>query len=212
MEVSQLRRLFLLFISWPRTIINRAAMRIKEKIMSEYTIIYLRNKAIPMLEYKEELSWNEIKDLPEDERERLYRERREYNENVHKSFGCELFYLCTTPSRQLTALPWTENPRPFTKELLEDVLAFYKEKIDDYKKYITQYKETIARLETRIARANVELYDKISNEMDGCNESISECESDLEDYQFFYNKFEFLKGIMDEESNAENYELIYTKC
>ncbi len=192
--------------------INRAEMRIKEKIMSEYTIIYLRNKAIPMLEYKEELSWNEIKDLSEDERERLYRERREYNENVHKSFGCELFYLCTTPSRQLTALPWTEDPRPFTKGLLEDVLDFYKEKIDDCKKYIVQHKETIARLETRIARASVELYDKISNEIDGCNESINECESDLEDYQFFYNKFEFLKGIMDEESNAENYELIYIKC
>ncbi len=192
--------------------INRAAMRIKEKTMSEYTIIYLRNKEIPLLKYRESPSWDEIKDLSEDERQQLNHEREEHNERYHKSLGCELFYLCTTPSRQLTALPWTENPRPFTKELLEDVLAFYKEDIDDCKKYIVQQKETISRLEARIARANVELYDKISNDIDGCNELINEYESDLENYQFFYNKFEFLKGIMDEESNAENYELIYIKC
>ncbi len=165
-----------------------------------------------MLKYRESSSWDEVKDLSEDEREQLNHEIEEHNERYHKSLGCELFYLCTTPSRQLTALPWTEDPRPFTKGLLEDVLDFYKEKIDDCKKYVTQHKETIARLETRIARANVELYDKISNEIDGCNEIINEYESELEGYQSFYNKFEFLKGIMDEESNSEHYELIYIKC
>ena len=35
--------------------------------MSEYTTIYLRNKATPLLEYKEHPSWNEIKDLSDDE-------------------------------------------------------------------------------------------------------------------------------------------------
>lgn len=35
--------------------------------MSEYTTIYLRNKATPLLEYKEHPSWNEFKDLSDDE-------------------------------------------------------------------------------------------------------------------------------------------------
>ena len=31
-------------------------------------------------------------------------------------------------------------------------------------------------------------------------------------YQYLYNKFYFAKGILDNKSNAEDYELVYTKC
>ena len=48
--------------------------------MSEYTTIYLRNKATPLLEYKEHPSWNEIKDLSDDEINKI----ESYEEVVNK--------------------------------------------------------------------------------------------------------------------------------
>ena len=98
--------------------------------MSEYTTIYLRNKATPLLEYKEHPSWNEIKDLSDDEINKIEEERKEHNRNVERSMGCELFYLTTTPSRELTVLPWNPSPKVLTKELLGEVINFYKEEID----------------------------------------------------------------------------------
>ena len=46
----------------------------------------------------------------------------------------------------------------------------------------------------------------------GDNESIHDFEEELEDKQYLYSKFYFAKGILDNRSNAEDYELIYTKC
>ena len=179
--------------------------------MSEYTTIYLRNKNTPLLDYKEQPSWEEIQNLSEDELRRQRKEIDEYNRTVVKSFGCELFYLSTTPSRHLSVLPWSPSPRVLTKELLEEVIDFYKEEIEHYKKYIAKNKDSIAKLETRIAKANVELYDKISNDINGYNDNIHELEEELEDKQYLYNKFYFAKGILDNKSNAEDYELVYTK-
>ena len=99
-----------------------------------------------------------------------------------------------------------------TAELLDRVLAFYNEEIEDYKKSIARYKATIAKLETRILKANIELYDKISKDIDEYNESIGFLEEDLENTQYLYNKFYFAKSILDNKSNAEYYELVYTKC
>ncbi|MCB6978071.1 hypothetical protein LI102_03740 [Bacteroides uniformis] len=98
-----------------------------------------------------------------------------------------------------------------TNVLLDEVLYFYKEEIEHCKKAIAKNKEDIVRLETRIAKATVDLYDKINKEIDNCYESINFEEEELEHYQFLYNKFSFLEGIMDNESNLKNYELIYTK-
>ena len=179
--------------------------------MSEYTTIYLRNKNTPLLDYKEQPSWEEIQNLSEDELRMIRKEIYEYNKTVVKSFGCELFYLSTTPSRHLSVLPWSPSPRVLTKELLEEVIDFYKEEIEHYKKYIAKNKDSIAKLETRIAKANVELYDKINEEIDECNENLSFGEEELEHYQYLYSKFDFLMGIFDEESNLEEYELMYTK-
>jgi len=55
------------------------------------------------------------------------------------------------------------------------------------------------------------LYDKINKEIDNCYENIDFEEEELEHYQFLYNKFSFLEGIIGNESNSKNYELIYTK-
>ena len=87
--------------------------------MSEYTTIYLRNKATPLLEYKEHPSWNEFKDLSDDEINKIEEERKEHNRKVERSMGCELFYLTTTPSRELAVLPWSPSPKVLTKELIE---------------------------------------------------------------------------------------------
>lgn len=67
-------------------------------------------------------------------------------------------------------------------------------------------------METRIAKANVDLYDKINNEIGNCYENMDFEEKELEHYQFLYNKFSFLEGIIDNESNSKDYELIYTKA
>ena len=180
--------------------------------MSEYTTVYLRSKATPLLDYREHPSFEETRNLSKDEIMTAIHEVDEYNKNVRKSFGCELFHLSTTPSRQLDVLQWSSSPQTLTAELLDRVLAFYNEEIDDYKKSIARYKATIAKLETRILKANVELYDKISKDIDDYNDTIHDFEEDLEVKQYLYNKFYFAKGILDNKSNAEDYELIYTKC
>ena len=66
-------------------------------------------------------------------------------------------------------------------------------------------------MEVRIAKTTVDLYDKINKEIDNCYENIDFEEEELEYYQFLYNKFSFLEGIIFNESNSKNYELIYTK-
>ncbi|MBR5530830.1 MAG: hypothetical protein IKU63_04930 [Bacteroidaceae bacterium] len=180
--------------------------------MSEYTTVYLRSKATPLLDYREQPSWEEIQNLSEDELNQIRNEIKEHNKNVDRSLGCELFYLSTTPSRHLNILHWSPSPKNLTTELLDEVLEFYNEEIEDYKKSIAWYKATIAKLETRILKANVELYDKISKDIDEYNESIGFLEEDLENKQYLYNKFYFAKGILDNKSNADDYELVYTKC
>ena len=179
--------------------------------MSEYTTVYLRNKNTPLLEYREYPSNAGAENLYNDDIMRIIRETDEYNRTVRKSFGCELFHLSTTPSRELDVLRWCSSPQTLTVEMLDMVLAFYNEEIEDYKRSIAKHKATIAKLETRILKANVDLYDKISKDIDKYNESIGFLEEELENTQCQYNKFYFAKGILDNKSNAEEYELIYTK-
>ena len=180
--------------------------------MSEYTTVYLRSKATPLLDYREHPSFEETRNLSKDEIMTAIHEVDEYNKNVRKSFGCKLFHLSTTPSRHLDILHWSPLPKILTTELLDEVLEFYNEEIEDYKKSIARYKATIAKLETRILKANIELYDKISKDIDEYNESIGYLEEELENKRYLYNKFYFAKGILDNKSNADDYELVYTKC
>ena len=180
--------------------------------MSEYTTIYLRCKEIPLLKYKEHPSYEEYQKLSKEDLMKVNREIDEYNKQVTKSLGCKLFYLSTTPSRELTMLPWSPSPSILTKGLLDEILYFYREEIENYKKAIARNKENIARLEVRISKASVDLYDKISSEIDECHADINFEEEELEHYQYWYNKFSFLVDIIDNESNSENYEMIYTKC
>ena len=180
--------------------------------MSEYTTVYLRSKATPLLDYREHPSFEETRNLSKDEIMTAIHEVDEYNKNVRKSFGCELFYLSTTPSRQLDVLQWSSSPKILTTELLDEVLEFYNEEIEYNKRSIAKNKETIAKLEARIVKADVDLYEKISEEIDDCNESIGYLKEELENTQYLYNKFYFAKGILDNKSNAEDYELVYTKC
>ena len=179
--------------------------------MSEYTTIYLRCKEIPLLKYKEHPSYEEYQKLSKEDLMKVNREIDEYNKQVTKSLGCKLFYLTTTPSRELTVLPCSPSPSVLTNVLLEEVLCFYKEEIEHCKKAIAKNKEDIAKLEVRIAKTTVDLYDKINKEIDNCYENIDFEEEELEHYQFLYNKFSFLEGIIVDESNSKNYELIYTK-
>ena len=180
--------------------------------MSEYTTVYLRDKNTPLLEYREHPSFEETRNLSKDEIMTAIHEVDEYNKNVRKSFGCELFHLSTTPSRQLDVLQWSLSPQILTAELLDEVLEFYNEEIEFNKKSIAKNKETIAKLEARIVKANVDLYEKISEEIDDCNESIDYLEEELENKRYLYNKFYFAKSILDNKSNADDYELVYTKC
>lgn len=179
--------------------------------MSEYTTIYLRRKEIPLLKYKEHPSYEERQELSEEDLMKVNREIDEYNKQVTKSLGCELFYLGTTPSRELTMLPWSPSPSILTQDLLDEILHFYQEEMDDYKNAIAKNKEDIARLEVRISKADVNLYDRISKEIDECHERINFEEEELEHRQYLYNKFAFCGGIINNESNSEYYELIYTK-
>ena len=179
--------------------------------MSEYTTVYLRHKEMPLLKNKEYPSHEECQSLSKEDLMEVIREIDEHNKQVAKSLGCKLFYLSTTPSRELTVLPYNPSPSVLTNVLLEEVLCFYKEEIEHCKKVIDKNKEDIARLEARIAKASVDLYDKIDKEIDTCYENIGFEKEELEHYRFLYNKFSFLEGIIDNESNSKDYELIYTK-
>lgn len=75
--------------------------------MSEYTSVYLRDKAAPLLSFREYPSGEELEGKSEEEIQSLYQEVQSYNNTVDETFGCELFYLTTTPSRRLNVLSWS---------------------------------------------------------------------------------------------------------
>ena len=60
----------------------------------------------------------------------------------------------------------------------------------------TKNKEDIAKLEVRISKANVNLYGRISKEIDECYERINFEEEELEHYQYLYNKFAFCSSMI----------------
>ena len=140
--------------------------------MSEYTTVYLRHKEMPLLKNKEYPSHEECQILSKEDLMEVICEIDEYNKQVAKSLGCKLFYLSTTPSRELTVLPYSPSPSVLTNILLEEVLCFYKEEIEHCKKAIAKNKEDIAKLEVRITKTTIDLYDKINKEIDNCYENI----------------------------------------
>ena len=93
--------------------------------MSEYTTIYLKMQEIPLLKYKENiLHVRNIKSYLREDLMKVNREIDEYNKQVTKSLGCKIVYLSTTPSRELTMLPWSPSPRYVTQGLLDEILYF----------------------------------------------------------------------------------------
>lgn len=180
--------------------------------MSEYTTIYLRRKDLPLLQNKEYPSYAERENMSEEDYEKALHEVQEYNDQVDKSLGCKLFYLSTTPSRQLDMLPWSPEPKILAKAQLAEILNFYEEEIKQCKEFIDKNKDKIAKLDVRILKANVDLYDKIDKEINECNESMMFEEEELENYQYWYNQFAFCSSIINDKSNSEDYELIYTNC
>ena len=141
--------------------------------------------------------------------------------------------VCIKQVPDTTDIKWTENNtiqregvesiiNPFDLYAIEQALKFKDAKItvltmgpmqavDILKKAIAKNKEDIAKLEVRISKPNVNLYSRISKEIDECYERINFEEEELEHYQYLYNKFAFCSSIINNESNLENYELIYTK-
>ena len=180
--------------------------------MSEYTSVYLRKKTDPLLSFRDDPTFEELDGKSKKEVNAIYEEVRNYNKTVVETFGCVLFYLSTTPSRQLNILPWSEDPKPLTKDLLEEVIDFYNEEISSFEKIISNRKGDIDRYEARIVKANADLYDKIEEDIFDCKRSIEECQEELEGLKFLCYKFRFLQGIFEDESNSERYEMIYTKC
>ena len=180
--------------------------------MSEYTSVYLREKNAPLQTYREYPSYEEIEGKTEEEIKAIYQEVQTYNNSVSDTFGCELFYLTTTPSRRLDVLPWSHDPKPLTKSMLEEVIDFYNEEISSYKRIISERKDDIERYEARIVRANADLYDKIEEDIFDCKRSIEECREEIDELKLYCSKFRFLQGILEDKSNSERYELIYTKC
>ncbi len=180
--------------------------------MSEYTSVYLREKADPLLSFRDHPTAEELVGKSEEEIQAIYQEVQAYNNTVGESFGCELFYLTTTPSRRLEVLPWSPGPKPLTKSMLEEIIDFYNEEISSYERIVSERKEDIERYEARIVRANADLYDKIEEDIFDCKRSIEECQEELDELNFYCSKFRFLQGILENKSNSERYELIYTKC
>lgn len=111
--------------------------------MSEYTTIYLRHKEIPLLKTKEYPSYEECQSLSKEDLLETIRKIDEYNEQVAQSLGCELFYLTTTPSRELTVLPCSPSPSVLTNALLEEIYVFTKKKSNIVKRLLTRIKKIL---------------------------------------------------------------------
>ena len=178
--------------------------------MSEYTTIYLRKKGEPLLKFRSILS-EETSGLTREEYISLLEEIHTYNKTVHEGLGCELFYMCTTPSRQLNVLPYSEDPSLLTSDMLSAILDFYSEEIEEEKQFIKRYEEELRVLEDRIRAADVKLYDKIDQEIFETKATIKDCRETLEELHFLSSRFEFVANMMKDEDNLNNYELIYTK-
>ena len=109
--------------------------------MSEYTTFYLRYRAVPLLEYKDWPSYDELINLSESDRKQLFHELNDHNNRVSESLGSELLCLPTTPSRELSIIPWAESPQVVAISLLEKIMSFYAEEIDECHRYIAEGKE-----------------------------------------------------------------------
>lgn len=177
--------------------------------MSEYTTFYLRYRAVPLLEYKDWPSYDELIYLSESDRKQLFHELNDHNDRVSESLGSELLCLPTTPSRELSIIPWAESPQVVTINLLEKIMSFYAEEIDECHRYIDSYHNKIFVLVESLATANPSIYDKIISDIEEYQDCINFWNEDLEKYQYHRHKFEFLMEIL--KNLNQHYELIYTK-
>lgn len=178
--------------------------------MSEYTTIYLRKKGEPLLKYRYIVNEKTL-GLTKEEYISLQEEIHAYNKTINEGLGCELFYIGTTPSRQLDVLPYSENPELLTSAMLTEILDFYAEEIEEEKQFIKRCEEKMRVLEDRIRAADVKLYNKIDQEIFENKACIDECQETLKELQFLSSRFEFVANIMQDSDNAERFELVYTK-
>lgn len=178
--------------------------------MSEYTSIYLRKKGEPLLKYRA-IADEHTSSLTKEEYISLVEEVESYNKTINEGLGCELFYLGTTPSRQLQVLPWSPDPQLLTTQMLQEILDFYSEEIEEEVQYIKRNEEELRILEDRIRSADVKLYDKIDQNIIETRLSIKECNETLEELRYLMSRFESVASMMKDEDNVNNYELIYTK-
>lgn len=178
--------------------------------MSEYTNIYLRKKGVPLLKYRTTAD-EDTSSLTKEEYFSLVEEVKAYNKSINEGLGCELFYLGTTPSRQLQVLPWSPDPQLLTTQMLQEILDFYSEEIEEEMQYIKRNEEELRILEDRIRSADVKLYDKIDQDIFETRSSINDSNDTLEELRSLMRRFEFVANMMQDTDNAERYELVYTK-
>lgn len=150
--------------------------------MSECTIVFIREKGTPLLKYRDAPSYEERRGETDKETDTLLKEIETHNNPVDDSLGPELIHLYTTSSQRLTALPSSDDPKPLTMALLNDVLSFYYEKIK-----------------------------KISEEIKNSGNAARELEEELNDYQNCHLKFMYIRNMMYYDDNMEKYELVYRK-
>lgn len=178
--------------------------------MSEYTVLYLREKGKPLLKYRS-MADEKTSCLTKEEYSSLYEEVMAYNRSINEGLGCELFYLGTSKSRELQCLPWSPDPQLLTTQMLQEILDFYTEKIVMWQGHIKRNEEKLVVLENRIRTVNIKLYDHIDHEISSLKTYNNESRETIEDLQLLRSKFEFIHNIMSEEDNAKRYELVYTK-
>ena len=133
------------------------------------------------MKYRKRPRYGNMRDKTKEEIQKQIEEVEESNREVRESLGCEMFYLSTTPSRQLNVLLWSSDRKLLTEELLAEVLDFYNDEINTCKRFIAKYREKFAKLKECIVKTNVELYDKINKKIDNYTISIKDYEESLDD-------------------------------
>lgn len=95
--------------------------------------------------------------------------------------------------------------------MLQEILDFYSEEIEEEMQYIKRNEEELRILEDRIRSADVKLYDKIDQNIFETRSSINDSNDTLEELRSLMRRFEFVANMMQDTDNAERYELVYTK-
>lgn len=122
--------------------------------------------------------------------------------------------FCTTPARQISGLgafPYTESDIIVAPTSAESYLSVIIEERDRYKKYLDEEIRRKAEMEKNIYTCvSKEVFQTVLENIESIEQSISELEETVDDWDWIVNKIIFAVDVWKE--NKEEWNLCYHNC